>query len=112
MGKTRRKYTREFKLSIIRELESGVSVSEISREYNVHPALPGRWKNEYYKDPDNSFSGNGNTYKLEAKNAELERLIGQLYAENEFLKRLSQIWRNTSKRRKDWRKGGWIHDHT
>ncbi len=43
MGKTRRKYTREFKLSIIRELESGVSVSEISRKYNVHPALPGRF---------------------------------------------------------------------
>ena len=87
MGKTRRKYTKEFKLSVIRELESGVSISEISRKYNIHPALPGRWKNEYYQDPDNSFSGNGNQYKLEAKNAELERLVGQLYAENEFLKK-------------------------
>ena len=45
------------------------------------------WQKEYYEDPDNSFSGNGNTYKLEAKNAELERIVGQLYAENEFLKK-------------------------
>lgn len=87
MGKTRQKYTREFKLSVIRELEAGVAVSDISRKYNVHPALPYRWRKEYYDDPDNSFSGNGNTYKLEAKNAELERLVGQLYAENEFLKK-------------------------
>ena len=87
MGNTRRKYTRKFKLSVIRELESGVSASEISRKYNIHPSLPGRWKYEYYKDPDKSFSGNGNTYKLEAKNAKLERLVGQLYAENEFLKK-------------------------
>lgn len=87
MGKTRRNFTREFKLSIIRELEAGVAVSQISRKYNIHPALPSRWKKEYYDDPDNSFKGNGNTYKLEAKNAELERLVGQLYAENEFLKK-------------------------
>ena len=65
MGKTRRKYTREFKLSVIRELEAGTSVSELARKYNIHPALPGRWKNEYYDDPEKSFSGNGNTYKLE-----------------------------------------------
>ncbi len=87
MGKTRRKYTREFKLSVIRELEVGIAVSDISRKFNIHPALPGRWRKEYYEDPDNSFSGNGNTYKLEAKNAELERLVGQLYSEKEFLKK-------------------------
>ncbi len=87
MGKTRRKYTKEFKLSVIRELEAGVAVSELARKHNIHPALPQRWKKEYYEDPTNSFSGNGNTYKLEARNAELERLVGQLYAEKEFLKK-------------------------
>jgi transposase len=87
MVKTRRRYTREFKLSVIRDLESGITVSELARKHNIHPALPKRWMREYYEDPDNSFSGNGNTYKLEARNAELERLVGQLYAENEFLKK-------------------------
>jgi len=87
MGKIRRRYTREFKLSVIRELESGITVSELARKHNIHPALPRRWMKEYYEDPANSFSGNGNTYKLEARNAELERLVGQLYAENDFLKK-------------------------
>ena len=87
MTKTRRKYTRAFKLVVIRELESGISGGELARKHNIHPALPSRWKEEYYKDPDNSFGGNGNSYKLEARNAELERLVGQLYAEKEFLKK-------------------------
>lgn len=87
MGKIRRKYNRDFKLSVIRELEAGIALGEISRKYNIHPSLPSRWKAEHYENPENSFSGNGNTYKLEAKNAELERLLGQLYAEKEFLKK-------------------------
>ncbi len=66
MGKTRRKYTKEFKLSVIREIESGAAVSELARKHNIHPALPPRWKKEYYEDQNNSFSGNGNTYKGEA----------------------------------------------
>ncbi len=88
MGKkTRRKYTREFKISIIRELESGKNLAELSRENNLHPTLISRWRLEYQKDPDFAFSGNGNTYKEAARNQELERLVGKLYAENEFLKK-------------------------
>lgn len=46
-----------------------------------------RWRQEYQKDPDSAFSGNGNTYKEAARNQELERLVGKLYAENDFLKK-------------------------
>lgn len=88
MGKrTRRKYTREFKISLIRELESGKNLAQLSRENNLHPTMISRWRLEYQKDPDSAFSGNGNTYKEAARNQELERLVGKLYAENEFLKK-------------------------
>jgi transposase len=88
MGKkTRRKYTRDFKISIIRELEIGKNLAELSRENNLHPTMISRWKLEYQKDPDSAFSGNGNIYKEVARNQELERLVGKLYAENEFLKK-------------------------
>lgn len=46
-----------------------------------------RWKLEYRKNPESAFNGNGNIYKEVAKNQELERLVGKLYAENEFLKK-------------------------
>jgi hypothetical protein len=41
----------------------------------------------YRKNPESAFRGNGNIYKEAAKNQELERLIGKLYSENEFLKK-------------------------
>ena len=88
MGKTRRRrYTREFKISIIREFESGKNLAQLSRENNLHPTMISRWRHEYQKDPESAFSGNGNTYKEAARNQELERLVGKLYAENDFLKK-------------------------
>jgi transposase len=87
MGKTRRRHTREFKISLIRELESGKNLAHLSRENNIHPNMISRWRLEYQKNPEFAFSGNGNTYKEAAKNQELERLVGKLYAENEFLKK-------------------------
>jgi transposase len=88
MGKiTRRRHTREFKISLIRELESGKNLAQLSRENNIHPTMISRWRLEYRKNPESAFSGNGNTYKEAAKNQELERLVGKLYAENEFLKK-------------------------
>lgn len=42
----------------------------------------------YEKYPDTAFSGKGNLYKEDAKIAELERLVGKLYAENDFLKKV------------------------
>ena len=88
MGKIgRRRHTREFKISIIRELESGKNLATLSRENNIHPTMISRWRLEYRRNPESVFSGNGNTYKESAKNHELERLVGKLYAENEFLKK-------------------------
>jgi len=43
-----------------------------------------KWKREYKENPVTSFSSNGNINKPEAKLAESERLIGQLYDDNAF----------------------------
>jgi len=86
--KIRKKFTREFKITLLRELENGKSAAQVSREYGIHPSLLSNWKREYKENPETAFSGNGNINKPEAKLAESERLIGQLYAENAFLKKV------------------------
>jgi len=86
--KTRKKFTRETKISILRELENGKSSAQVSRENGIHPSMLSKWKREYKENPGTAFSGNGNISKPEAKLAESERLIGQLYAENTFLKKV------------------------
>ena len=88
MGKVeRRRFSREFKLGVLRELESGKSVAEVCREHDLTRFLVARWRREREENPGNAFAGNGNACKDEARTRELERLVGQLYAENDFLKR-------------------------
>ena len=85
--KTRRQYTRDFKIAVVRDIETGKSLAQVSRENGIYPSLIAKWKKEYFENPENAFSGNGRVYKEQARMAELERLIGRLYAENEFLKK-------------------------
>jgi len=80
-------YTKEFKLAILAQVNSGIPVAQVARENGLHPQLVFRWKNEYLENPENAFSGPGNPYKDQAKIAELERMVGRLYSENEFLKK-------------------------
>ncbi len=87
MTRVRRRYDRDFKISIVSELESGKPLAQIAREYGVHPSLPCRWRDELAENPETAFSGNGNEYKDKARIAELERLLGQAHAENELLKK-------------------------
>lgn len=88
MKKSRKKFTREFKISVLRELENGKIAAQLCRENDIHPSMLTKWKREYKENPETAFSGNGHVSKPEAKLAEAERLIGQLYAENAFLKKV------------------------
>ena len=86
----RRTFTKELKLSILRELESK-SAAQICKEHNIHAVLLNKWKRDYESNPKEAFSGRGNLWKEEAKIARYERLIGQLYSEIDFLKKTTAI---------------------
>lgn len=83
----KRKFSREFKLAVLQEVDSGKSVAQVCREHDLVANLITRWKREYQENPKEAFAGKGNTWKLEAKNAELTRTIGELYLENALLKK-------------------------
>jgi transposase len=91
MKKIRRRYDRDFKISVLAELESGKPLAQVAREHGIHPSLPCRWKAELAGNPEKAFRGNGNKYKDQARIAELERLLGQAHAEIELLKRAFTI---------------------
>jgi transposase-like protein len=82
----RRSFTRDFKLSVLQELQTK-KWSEVCREHSLHPSVIQKWRKDYDANPKNAFNGNGNIWKEDAINAKYERLIGQLYAENAFLKK-------------------------
>ena len=83
----RNKYSSELKIEILKRHEKGEKLMDLAEEYNIKITTLYRWKKEYIIYTDNAFKGNGNTYKNDAKTAELERKIGQLTLENELLKK-------------------------
>lgn len=83
-----RQFSKEFKLEVLRELDLGKSVTQECRERDLKRDLIYRWQHEFRKDPEKAFSGKGNAWTLEARNAELERLVGELYSENRLLKKV------------------------
>lgn len=91
MKRNRRTFSREFKINVLREIGNGTKQAEVCRKYDVHPVMVNRWRKEYEKYPDTAFEGRGNLYKEDARIAELERLVGKLYAENTFLKKALSI---------------------
>jgi transposase-like protein len=87
MSTKRRQFTPAFKLQVVREIEAGKPVAVAAREHQLHPNLIYRWKRKYRDGGPKAFAAAGNSAPSdEAKIRELERLIGQLTIENNFLK--------------------------
>src|SRR2546421_518553 len=91
MSKERKKFSREFKVKVVEAYESGVSAVELSRQFDIHPNIIYSWAREYRQDPANAFQTardqNDSSRAEEQRIAELERMIGRLALENEFLKK-------------------------
>jgi transposase len=88
--KQRRKFTREFKLQIIREIEAGKTIAQAAREHQLHPTLICRWQKQHRQYAERAFAGNGRAYTDEARISELERMVGRLTMENDLLKKALQ----------------------
>lgn len=87
MGLERRAFTREFKIAAIKEIESGKNVGMVARRLQVSKNVLYRWYREYRRHPSKAFSGAGKAINV-SREAELERKIGQLTMENDFLKKV------------------------
>jgi transposase-like protein len=81
-------FTREFKLAAVKELESGKPLGYVARQLEVSPNMLQRWRREFKAQPTTAFSGQGRRVLAESREAELERKIGQMTMENDFLKKL------------------------
>ena len=58
--RTRKKYTREFKIEAVRLVtDGGVSIAQASRDLGVDANVLGRWKKELSEDSKHAFPGKG-----------------------------------------------------
>jgi transposase len=85
--KSRRVFSKEFKLQVIRDVDGGMTIAEAARAHNVHPETVRLWRRTERKYGDRAFAGNGRSYSDEARIAQLERALGQMTLENALLKK-------------------------
>ncbi len=83
----KRQFSKEFKLSIVKELETK-RLGEVCREQNLHPSTVSGWKKDYESNPKDAFKGHGNLWKEDARITHYERIIGQQCIEITFLKKV------------------------
>ena len=88
MSTSRRIFTREFKVEAIKQLDGGKPMGSVARRLEVNPNTLHRWRREFNKHPAKAFSGLGRRMLADSREAELERKIGQMTMENDFLKKL------------------------
>lgn len=83
---TRRRFTEEFKLLVVREYLAGdTSRAALARQYDIAPDQINAWKRRYEQGTlSDQPADNG---ALHARIAELERMVGRLTMEKELLKK-------------------------
>jgi len=92
MDLARTVYSRELKISAMRAMDAGESSALVARRMQVSPKLLERWRAEWRAVGEAAFPGSGRRNRVrtgepERQLAELERKIGQLTMENDFLKK-------------------------
>ena len=99
MDLARRVYSRDLKVAAMREIDNGRTVGEVARQLELSPKLLERWRGEWRARGEAAFPGNGRQsaspgWSELQRIAELERKIGQLTMENDFLKKALQHFRD------------------
>ena len=93
MAKSRRTFTREFKIEAVKLVtEKGYSVAEAARSLDIGETLLRSWKQAFESHGDQAFPGNGN---LPAVEEELRRLRAEnkrLQMERDILKKATAFF--------------------
>ena len=96
-----RKFTAAFKFEVVRQLTTGEKrLSQLCREHDLDPTTVRDWRNRVERKGTDAFpnslpdeavlpsaTGTLTLAVAEARIGELERLVGQLTLENDFLKK-------------------------
>lgn len=88
MAVKRRIFSRDFKLQVVREVETGKRQAQLAREHRISQNLISRWCRAHRRYKEKAFAGKGHAYTDEARVAALERMVGRLTMENDLLKKV------------------------
>ncbi len=93
---TKRVFSREFKLDVVRQLVSGQKrIAQLCREHALCETLLRRWREQYERDGEHAWldpkASDGSVRDAEARIAQLEAALGRATLENDFLRHALKI---------------------
>ena len=97
MKQTRRRFSKEFKLEVVRQLASGRRQADVARELGVDAQVIRRWQGQVTIDPGTAFPGNGRRAREEDELQRLRKEVVQLRAERDFLKKAAAFFAKGSR---------------
>jgi transposase-like protein len=83
----RRVYSKEFKRKILDEVASGKSVAEVARQYDLNKSSVYEWNAQVAGEAEQVLVSQRYLDELQLKIFTLHRLVRQLSAENDVLKK-------------------------
>jgi transposase-like protein len=88
---TKRTFTREFKLQVVRQLVRGEKrISQLCREHGLCHTLVSRWRTQFEKDGDQAWLSVGTSSEVPLADPEriaaLESSLGRAHLEIDFLR--------------------------
>jgi transposase len=92
--KTRKTFTKEFKLDVINQSEHCDKISELATDLGLRPELIYRWRAEFKADPQRSFPGNGVEKQTpqEKEISQLRRELADVKTQRDILKKAVGIF--------------------
>ncbi len=98
MGRKKTKYTREFKIEAVRQLESGeYSSAELARRLGVTMVNLLQWRKQVKEKQQDAFPGEGRQSGAAGEIARLRREVDQLKEERDILKKAAVYFARESK---------------
>lgn len=98
--RTRKKYTKEFKLEAVRlARQPGVTAREIAEDLGISESVLHRWKKALSVDGDQAFPGNGRLKSDDEEIRQLKLEVRRLREERDILEKAALFFAEEDKRR-------------
>ena len=89
MAEERKKYDKEFKLTVVEVSFARGKVKEVAEEYGIDPQMLATWRSQYKNHKEIAFPGNGKKMQTETEKeiSRLQRELADVRMERDILKR-------------------------
>jgi transposase len=100
MAEERKKYDKEFKLTVVELSLLRGKVKEVAEEYGIDPQMLSWWRSQYKNHKEIAFPGNGKKMQTEAEKeiSRLQKELADARMERDILKKALSIFSSSDRK--------------